>query len=95
MRLLLSTKSAAWQTINLLSSWDELRPAWDEFVQQHPHGSVYHSSSMVRVFESAKGHTTFPLAAVTDSGEILALLVAVRVQTLPPPMGRFSSRSIS
>jgi hypothetical protein len=49
---------------------------------------------MVRVFDSAKGHTVLPLAAVTASGEIQALLVAVRVQTLPSPMGRWSSRSI-
>lgn len=91
---MLSATSTSCQTINLLSDWERLQPAWNEFVQQHPRGTAFHSSSMVRVFASAKGHTVLPLAAATDSGELLAMLVAVRVQTLPSPMGRFSSRSI-
>ena len=94
MSALLTARHASWQTTNLLSSWEVLQPAWDEFVLKHPKGSVFHSSPMVRVFDSAKGHTVLPLAAVTASGEIQALLVAVRVQTLPSPMGRLSSRSI-
>lgn len=82
------------QIINLLSDRERLQPKWDEFVQQHPKGSVFHSSQMVHVFESAKGHTPLPLAAVNDSGEILSMLVAVRVQTLPNVFGAVSSRSI-
>ena len=49
---------------------------------------------MVQVFESAKGHTPLPLAAISDRGDILSLLVAVRVQTLPNVFGAVSSRSI-
>jgi hypothetical protein len=49
---------------------------------------------MIRVFRAAKGHKPLALAAVGADDEILALLVAVRVQTLPSLAGRFSSRSI-
>lgn len=49
---------------------------------------------MVRVFRSARGHAPLALAALNSAGEIAALLVAVRVQTLPDPLGNISSRSI-
>jgi CelD/BcsL family acetyltransferase involved in cellulose biosynthesis len=91
---LLTAKSTSWKAANLLSDWDNIRPAWDEFVEGHPKGSVFHTSAMVQVFASAKGHTVMPLAAIADSGEILALLVAVRVQTLPHVLGHLSSRSV-
>jgi hypothetical protein len=90
----LSTHSTGWQTVSLLSDWDQVQPAWDEFVEQHPKGSVFHSSAMVQVFAAAKGHTPLALAAVTDRGDILSLLVAVRVQTLPNLFGAVSSRSV-
>lgn len=89
-----TTRRTTWHTANLLNNWQELQPAWDEFVYGHPKGSAFHTSAMVRVFEAAKGHTPLPLAAVTDSGEILSLLVATRVQTLPNLFGAVSSRSI-
>ena len=80
--------------VNLLSDREQLKPRWDEFVGQHPKGSIFHASQMVQVFESAKGHTPLPLAAISDRGDILSLLVAVRVQTLPNVFGAVSSRSI-
>jgi serine/alanine adding enzyme len=82
------------EVINLLSHWESLRGGWDEFVADHPKGSVFHTSEMIRVFQSAKRHSVLPLAALDGDGRIIALLVAVRVQTLPDPIGRFSSRSI-
>jgi serine/alanine adding enzyme len=83
-----------WAAVNLLTDWERLQPAWDRFVDQHNKGSIFHTSSMVRAFHKAKGHEVLPLAAVDQVGEIMALLVAVRVQTLPDPLGRVSSRSI-
>lgn len=80
--------------VNLLSDRKRLQPKWDEFVQQHSKGSVFHSSQMVQVFESANGHTPLPLAAIDDRGDISSMLVAVRVQTLPNVFGAVSSRSI-
>ncbi len=94
MATVLTEQSTSWQVIDLLSDWDRIQPAWDEFVLRHPRGSVFHASAMVEVFDAAKGHTPLALAAVTDAGEILSLLVAVRVQTLPNVFGSVSSRSV-
>ena len=82
------------EIVNLLDEWDGLRPAWDQFVDAHPKGSVFHTSDMISVYRAAKGHTPLPLAAIGADGRIVAILVAVRVQTLPNPLGWVSSRSI-
>lgn len=82
------------RVVNLLDEWDAVQPTWDQFVLDHPKGSIFHSSPMIRVFRRAKHHEVLPLAALGPKGEIIALLVAVRVQTLPDPLGRLSSRSI-
>jgi serine/alanine adding enzyme len=86
--------SAKGRVVNLLDDWDAIQSSWDGFVQEHAKGSIFHSSPMIRVFQSAKNHTVLPLAALGPDGDIVALLVAVRVQTLPDPLGRVSSRSI-
>lgn len=80
--------------VNLLDDWPALQPEWDRFVLEHPKGSVFHISEMVRVFQATKGNKPFAVASVGPDGKIKALLVSVRVQTLPPPMGRFSSRAV-
>jgi serine/alanine adding enzyme len=87
-------RDTAWKAVNLLDHWDKWHEAWDRFVDRHPKGSIFHLSPMIRAFQAARGHKVLPLAAVDESGEITALLVAVRVQTLPDPFGRVSSRSI-
>jgi hypothetical protein len=90
----IAEKKTGWRIANLLSDRERLQPAWDEYVLRHPKGNVFHTSQMVDVFVAAKGHTPLPLAAVDDRGDILSLLVATRVQTLPNLFGAVSSRSI-
>ena len=94
MAALLTASSTRWKTINLLSDWDEFQPAWDDFVSRHHKGSIFHTSAMIQVFAAAKGHSVVPLAAVGDNGEILSILVATRVQTLPNVFASMSSRSV-
>jgi CelD/BcsL family acetyltransferase involved in cellulose biosynthesis len=89
-----TSTGSGWQIVNLLHQWDRLQPAWDEFNAQHPKGSVFHTSHMVRVFQNARGFSPLPLAAVAPSGEIQAMLVAVRVQSFSEVFGAASSRSI-
>ncbi len=88
------TTAAESEIVSLLDNWAVLQPRWDQFVEDHPKGSIFHTSQMVRVFQHTKGHRPQALASVTPAGDITALLVGVRVQTLPPPMGRLSSRAI-
>jgi serine/alanine adding enzyme len=82
------------EIVNLLEDWDRTQPLWDKYVNEHPKGSVFHTSGMVRVFQATKGHKPLALASLGPDGGITALLVGVRVQTLPPPMGRLSSRAV-
>ena len=67
---------------------------WEQFVRDHPKGSIFHTPAMVQVFESAKRHRPIAMAAVDRSGEVLALVVSTVIQTLPGPLGVVSSRSI-
>jgi hypothetical protein len=67
---------------------------WNRFVYAHPKGSIFHTPYMVEVFKATKQHEPLALLALDTTGAILALLVAVRVQTLPDPLGIISSRSI-
>jgi CelD/BcsL family acetyltransferase involved in cellulose biosynthesis len=91
---LVASRETGRKTVNLWHDWESLHTAWDDFVERHEKGSIFHSSAMIRAFHAAKGHSVLPLAAIGAQGEILALLVAVRVQTLPDPLGRVASRSI-
>ncbi len=67
---------------------------WTQFVNSHDKGSIFHTPQMYQVFCGARRHQPLMLAALDRDGEMLALLVAVRVQTLPDPLGQLSSRSI-
>lgn len=72
-----------------------LRPdQWNDFVFAHPKGTMFHTSHMFEVYRQTKNNYPLMLAALSGAGEVLALLVAVRVQTLPDPLGSLSSRSI-
>jgi CelD/BcsL family acetyltransferase involved in cellulose biosynthesis len=94
--MVMSTISAVprWNIADLSEDWGDFQPAWDDYVRTHPKGTIFHTSNMISVFQAAKSHEPLALAAVDADGEIMALLVAVRVQTLPDPLGRVSSRSI-
>src|SRR4051794_6836793 len=84
----------SFEVVSLLDDWNRVQPAWDRYVLEHPRGSIFHTSEMVRAYGDAKGYKPLALASVAPDGRIAAMLVAVRVQTLPPPMGGISSRSI-
>lgn len=94
MSVMLDTQPRHCRTIDLMSDWDKFQPAWDRFVDQHPKGSIFHTSAMVQVFAEAKGQAPIALAKVSKSGDILAMFVAVHVQTLPTMFGAVSSRSV-
>jgi hypothetical protein len=70
------------------------RKQWEHFVCDHPKGSIFHTPEMFEVFQETRNYTPVMLAALSEDGEVLALLLAVRIQTLPDPFGRFASRSI-
>lgn len=67
---------------------------WDSFVAGHPRGSVFHTRAMVNAFRSTKNHEPLAIAATGAAGEIVAMLVAVKVATLGRWAGQFAARSI-
>lgn len=67
---------------------------WNDFVQNHPKGSILQTPWMMHVYQGTKNYFPSVLAALTPHGDILALLLSVRVQTLPDPLSTFSSRSM-
>ncbi len=67
---------------------------WEAFVLQHPKGTIFHTPAMYNVFAATHHYTPYFLAAMDTQGEVLALLLAVRIQTMPDPLGWISSRSI-
>jgi serine/alanine adding enzyme len=67
---------------------------WDQFVYQHPKGSIFHTSQMMEVFKGARNHEPLFLAAVDKAGEMQALLTCVRVKTLNGLLSNLASRSI-
>jgi serine/alanine adding enzyme len=87
-------RAQEYRVVRLLDKFNSLQAAWDRFVTEHPRGSIFHTSAMIRAYKASKGYKPIALAGVTIDGQITALLIAVRVQTLPPPLGRISSRSI-
>ena len=70
------------------------REQWSAFVQHHSKGSIFHTPEMFDVFRNTRRHVPLLLAAMDSIGEILALLVSIRVQTLPGLLGPVSSRAI-
>lgn len=71
------------------------QPSWDQYVIQHPDGSVFHLSAMFRAFEESEGYAPFNIAACNCNGQIVAILAAVKVdQTSEGPLGKSTSRSV-
>lgn len=70
------------------------RKQWERFVCDHPKASIFHTPEMFEVFQGTRHYTPVMLAAVSNDGQVLALLLAVRIQSLPNPFGQFASRSI-
>jgi hypothetical protein len=69
-------------------------PGWDDFVRQHPKGTIFHTKEMVQVLAATKLYEPLAIAACAPGGRIVAVLVAARVCTIPGMLSRFAARSI-
>jgi Acetyltransferase (GNAT) domain len=62
-------------TVNLKIINPENDPRWDEFVDMHPHGSIYHHSAWRQVLLSTYGYTPFYIALEnSDTGRFEGIL---------------------
>lgn len=55
---------------------------WDPYVERHPSGSVFHTRAIIRTFDATRSVEPTALAALDESGQILAMLVSCHVKTL-------------
>lgn len=69
--------------------------AWREFVHNHPHGNIFHTPEMFQVFARTKGYQPALWAAKSDNGQVLALLLPVKITVLDGLLRYFSSRSVA
>jgi serine/alanine adding enzyme len=69
-------------------------PDWDKFVQQHPKGSIFHTSAMQRSESQTKNRFPFAIGALDSQGNLCALLAAVKIETLDWVHTQLSSRSV-
>ncbi|TWT98708.1 lipid II:glycine glycyltransferase FemX [Neorhodopirellula pilleata] len=67
---------------------------WDEFVARHPGGSLYHTTAMIHAFRDTDGYEPLALAAINRDGEMVGLLVAVKVSLAGIWPKSMTSRSI-
>jgi serine/alanine adding enzyme len=68
--------------------------AWAEFVDHHPHGSIFHTPEMYRVLERTRHHRPSVWAAVAGD-EIRALMTVVEIATLGGPLRPLTSRPVA
>lgn len=74
-----------------ITDWQNER--WDSYVDQHPHGSIFHTRAMLQTFLDARDFDPIAHAAVDEHGKIVALLASAHVTTLRS-IPSFASRII-
>lgn len=67
--------------------------AWRRFVDEHPQGSIFHTPEMFEVFSRTK-HFQPEVWAVTDHGDVLALLLPVRMTYMNGMLKSLATRAV-
>ncbi len=78
-------------TLEIVQSLPE--DQWRAYVDQHPHGSIFHTPDMYAVYQRAHGYQP-ELWAALEQGRILALMTPVNVCLSNSPLRYLTSRSI-
>ena len=89
-----ATESSGNVELRILSYTEVSPEAWDSYVLNHPSGTVFHVFGMQVVFERTPANKPTALAALDSDGNIVAMLTAVRVETMSGLASRIASRSI-
>ena len=67
---------------------------WSDFVYNHPHGNIFQTPEIAEVYKRTKNYEPISLAVIDESGEMLAILLAVVRYEMSGILGTFSARSI-
>jgi serine/alanine adding enzyme len=68
---------------------------WRRFVEEHPHGNIFHTPEMFRVFSRVRGHHPTLWAAVDSGGRVLALLPPVQITLLDKLLRPLTMRAVA
>jgi serine/alanine adding enzyme len=80
-------------SVIIVNSLDE--KVWREFVDQHPQSNIFHTPEMFQVYARVRGYQPQIWAAVSDCGNVLALLIPVQVTLLAGILHRLTTRYIA
>lgn len=67
---------------------------WSDFVKKHPHGNIFQTPEMYRVYENTKNYKPLYLAVVDKNKDILGSLLVVIQKEHSGLLGLVSSRAI-
>ena len=68
---------------------------WSEFVYNHPKGNIFQTPEMAEVYRRTKNYEPITLAAVdTETGDVVAVLLAVIIKEVGGILKHFSTRSV-
>ncbi len=67
---------------------------WNEYVLQHPQGSIFHTREMYQVFANTPRHEPMFNGYRDSTGKIIAMLCAVKIDTIGGAMSSLASRSV-
>jgi lipid II:glycine glycyltransferase (peptidoglycan interpeptide bridge formation enzyme) len=79
-------------SISIVQSLPEQQ--WRDFVDNHPHGTIFHTPEMFEVFRQTRNHVPEVWAAVRGD-QILALLLPVRIHILAGFLRPLTTRAIA
>ena len=78
----------------LLDTRDVNLHQWEQFVDKHPHGNVFQTYEMYKVYENSKNHEPILLITVDEHSEISGILLAVVLKEYSGFKGNITARSI-
>lgn len=66
---------------------------WRTYVENHPHGNIFHTPELFHVHQKVKGYTPEIWAALGDQQQIMGLFLPVHITLSDGLMNRFTTRT--
>lgn len=67
---------------------------WDQFIRKHPHGVIYQTPFMFKIFSETKDYEPIALLALDNNNNVCGVVVAVIQYFMSGILRKFSSRSV-
>ncbi len=80
-------------SVKIVTTLDE--SVWRQYVQQHPHGNVFHTPEMLEALGRVKGYRPYLRAVVNEQGRVLAMLPFVTVTLIDGVLRRLTTRAVA